>query len=271
MRTTKLTLLAVLLSGCTSNPYFIGAVGTGATDVDPNLSFAVDLDQSGTSQLGAALELPSGDLPRALVFQGENASAEQWPSAQGSLQRSDTTPVAVQLPAPFTDQTRAVGFVSMAAAFGASSAQLAALAGDDFALELVLKAAPGASIADKRGSAAGWSVAVAADGTVQLALQDDQRLAQVSSEALVTGAWYHCLFWVSRAVGGRAYCNGRESGLTDLSALGSLAGTAPLSLGGGTQTSADRSEIAYFALFIASSGGLGDSTDWARVSRRRFA
>ena len=186
MRTTKLTLVAVLLSGCTSNPYFIGAVGTDAGDVDPNLSFAADLDQSGTSQLGPALELPSGDVPRSLIFQGENASAEQWPSAQGSVQRSDATPVAVQLPTPFTDQTRAVGFVSMAAAFGASSAQLGAVAGGDFALELVLKAAPGASIADSAAARPAGSSLLPPDGTLQLALQDDQRLVQVSSEALVS-------------------------------------------------------------------------------------
>jgi hypothetical protein len=271
MLRATLVLLAVLLSGCTSNPYFIGAVGSGAAgDVDPSLSFAVDLDQSGSSQLEAALELKSGKVPATLVFQGEKATAEQWPSAQGSLQPSGSTALAIQLPAPFTDTTRAVGFVPMAPAFAASSLQLGAVAGD-FALELVFKAAPGASLADKRGGATGWSVSIAADGTLQLQLQDDQRLVPISGEKLVTGAWYHCLLWASRSAGGRVYCNGREGALTDLSALGSLAGAATLTLGGGTQTGTDRSEIAYFSLFSAPAGGLGDGSDWQRVSRQRFA
>ena len=96
-------------------------------------------------------------------------------------------------------------------------------------------------------------------------------MTQVSGEKLVTGAWYHCLVWVSRSTGGRVYCDGRESALTDLSALGTLNSASSLTLGGGAPSGPQRSEIAYFALFTAPSGGLGDGADWPRVSRQRFA
>src|SRR5882724_6536287 len=179
----KLVLLAVLLCGCTSNPYFIGAQGSGgAANVDPRLSFALDLDQSGSAALDAALPLVAGSVPISLVFHGEKASAAAWPAAPGGSLESGPALPGVQLPAPFTDDTRAVSFPPGSPSYSASTAELGALASGDFALELVLRAAPGAVIADKRSGGVGWAIGVAADGTLGLTLQGDQGQALVASE-----------------------------------------------------------------------------------------
>jgi hypothetical protein len=273
---------ASLLGGCTSNPYFIGAncrPGDAAANADPcgapgsdqGLSFAVDLDQSGASRLSDELQLPDGPVQATLRFRGESATANDWPSAEGPLlARSLTTPFA-QLEAPFTDGTRAVGLASDGPTYLADSAEPGSVDADDFASEVVLRAPPGASVIDKRGTGAGWSMKTTPTGALVLELHDGQRLVEIASLPLIAGAWYHCLFWMSRSAGGRAYCNGREGGPTDLGVLGSLAGATHLTIGGGSMAVDDRVQLAHFAFFRVPPGWLGNAVDWSALSRRRFA
>ena len=259
------TLLSV---SCTSNPYFIGSVGAGGSD--STLNFALDLDHTGVSELHHELELTARSLAPSLSLRGESASATDWPSEQGARLLKGTASPQIQQPTPFTDATRALGFSSSAATYVASGNE-GELAGDDFALELVLRAVPGAALLAKRASSPGWSLEVTPNGSLALTLEDAQRSLQVVSEPLVTRAWYHCLFWVSRSAGGRADCNGRSGEPSDLSALGNLSSAAKLSVGGGTPLSSASSELAYFAAFRSTPGGLGAAASWASVSRQRFA
>jgi hypothetical protein len=284
----------LLLAGCTSNPYFIGAscpdapcsvagaagtsgVGGGSAGASSDLSFAVDLDQSGASHLKSELTLAGGSVEAALRFRGETATANDWPSDQGALLVKSVAPPVPQREAPFTDGTRAVGFGSAAATYVAQNAEPGAVDADDFALELVLRAVPGASIVSKRDGGSGWSLqlaslAQAATGSaLTLELTDAQQTLQVSSEQLTPRAWYHCLFWVSRAAGGQAYCNGRPGAASDLSELGGLTSSAPLAVGGGAPETSQSSEVAHFSLFRAPPGGLGAPAAWDAQSRQRFA
>jgi hypothetical protein len=292
-------VVCLLLVACTSNPYFIGAscpdtsdanapcgaggaagsatggaagvAGTaGAAGNASDLSFALDLDQSGASHLESELALPGGNITASLRFRGETATLQDWPSDQGALLiKSAATPV-VQLEAPFTDGTRAVGLTSAQTTYIAQSADPGEVGADDFALELVLRAAPGASIIGKRTALAGWSVAVGPDNALTLDVADEQQALQIASEPLVPMAWYHCLFWVSRAAGGQAFCNARPGPATALGALGSLGSAEPLTVGGGASNGAG-SELAHFSLFRAPAGGLGSAADWEAASRQRFA
>ena len=275
---------ALLAVGCTSNPYFIGAsctacggsngsAGNGGSGgaVDQSLTFAVDLSETGSSRLDDHLAVPGGSIPASLILRGESATASDWPSDQGArLLKAQATP-QVGLDAPFTDATRALGFSSTVPTYRAQSTDLGAVASDDFALELVLRATPGATLLDKRGAGRGWSVEVSPAGALQLVLRDDQRLLQITSEPLAARAWYHCLFWVSRSAGGRADCNGRSGTPTDLSPLGDLSGSAPLTLGGGAPSNEEVSQLAYAALFRTPAGGEGDASNWGNISRQRFA
>ena len=284
----------ILLAACTSNPYFIGAScpgaerasadapcdaagaagssGTaGAAGASSNLDFAVDLDQSGVSHLKSELELASGTVAATLRFRGETATANDWPSDQGALLVKAAAALAVQLEAPFTDGTRAVGFATDAIAYQAQSAEPGAVDADDFALEVVLQAVAGTRIISKRGDGAGWSVQLTAEGALALEMTDDARTLALSSPVLAAGAWYHCLFWVSRSEGAQVYCNGRASDMTDASQLGSLATTTSLAVGGGLTASEAAGKLAHFSLFRVPVGGLGPAKDWAALSRQRFA
>ncbi len=287
----------VVLVACTSNPYFIGAscpgaerasadapcglagaagaAGSngmaGAAGVSSNLDFAVDLDQSGASHLKSELALPGGSVAATLRFRGETATANDWPSDQGALLVKATAPLAVQLEAPFTDGTRAVGFASDANAYLAQSAEPGAVDADDFALEVVLQAAAGTRMIGKRADGAGWALQLTAEGALVLEVTDDTRTLPVSSQLLAPGAWYHCLFWLSRTEGGQVYCNGRASEVTDVSQVGSLATTATLAVGGGLAASEPNAKLAHFSLFRVPLGGLGPAKDWAALSRQRFA
>lgn len=281
--------VCLLLAACTSNPYFIGAGcpdakdatvpcgGAGASGAggsagsSSDLSFAVDLDQSGASHLKSELQLTSGSVDAALRFRGETATANDWPSDQGALLVKSVAPPVPEREAPFTDGTRAVGFGSNAATYVAQSAEPGAVDSDDFAIELVLRGVRGSSVLGKRDDRAGWSVGFTLDGALTLALTDERGTRQISSQPLTSRAWYHCLFWVSRSAGGRAYCNGRAGADQDLSALGSLGSASPLVVGGGAPESNEGSELAHFSLFRAPRGGLEAASAWDSVSRQRFA
>jgi Concanavalin A-like lectin/glucanases superfamily len=292
----------VVLAACTSNPYFIGAScpgadsasahapcgaagsagaagsgamagSAGAAGASSNLNFAVDLDQSGASHLKSELLLPSGSVAATLRFRGETATANDWPSDQGALLVKAAAPLAVQLEAPFTDGTRAIGFSTDANAYLAQSAEPGTVDADDFALEVVLQAVAGTRIISKRADGVGWSVQLTAEGALTLEVTDDARTLLVSSEVLAPGAWYHCVFWLSRSAGGQAYCNGRASDVTDMSQLGSLATTTSLAVGGGLANNEPppNAKLAHFSLFRVPVGALGPSKDWAALSRQRFA
>jgi hypothetical protein len=267
--------------GCTSNPYFIGALcppgdGTtdpcrgGGTDAGSGPSFAVDLDQSGASRLGESLELPGGAIPATLRLRGERATASEWPSDQGSLLRRAMGTPTPGLEAPFTDETSAVGLATDAPAYAADDPTPGSVDADDAVFELVFRTAPGVSAIDKRGTGTGWSLATTSAGELALELRDGQRSATVVSAPLVARAWYHCLVWMSRG-GARADCNGREGAAADLGALGSLASSANLAPGGGDPTAGAGIAIAHFALFRAPHGALGEPATWSAVGRRRFA
>ena len=294
--TSLWAVVCLLHSACTSNPYFIGASCPGASDASAecatgggagsatggvagsagaagsasDLSFALDLDQSGASHLQNELALPGGSITASLRFRGETATLQDWPSDQGALLIKSAATPAVQLEAPFTDGTRAVGFTSLQTTYIAQSAEPGDLGADDFALELTLRAAPGAGIMAKRTALAGWSLAVSADGALTLELADEQLTLQIASQPLVPMAWYHCLFWVSRAAGGQAFCNARPGPTAALGELGSLGSAEPLTVGGSDAASAG-SELAHVALFRAPPGGLGSAATWEAVSRQRFA
>jgi len=235
------------------------------------LSFAVDLDQSGASHLQSQLALASGNVDAALRFRGETATLADWPSDQGALLVKSVATPLVQLEAPFTDGTRAVGFASSAATYVAQNAEPGTVDADDFVLELVLRAVPGVSVLSKGDDRAGWAVSLATSGALTLELRDEQRSVNIASEPLTPRAWYHCLVWVSRAAGGQAYCNGRAGAASDLNALGSLGSAAPLAVGGGSPATSESSELAHFALFRVPTGGLAASSTWDALSRQRFA
>jgi hypothetical protein len=289
--TTFLCIASLVLHACTSNPYYIGASCPGAeraaqpcdeggaggagaaaaAGASSDLNFALDLDQSGASHLQSELELAGHRIEASLRFRGETATSDDWPSDQGALLVKGGSAPLVQLEAPFTDGTRAVGLGSGAPTYVAQSPEPGAVDADDFALELVLRGVPGASVIGKRAAGPGWALRVEAGGALTLELTDAERTLQVSSEPLVARAWYHCLFWVSRSAGGQSYCDGRAGPPSDVSALGDLASDTPLAVGGGASDGSLSTELAHFSLFRAQAGALGQSADWQAVSRLRFA
>src|SRR5579859_4279361 len=251
---------AWLVLGCTSNPYYIGSAcppgAAGAVDPchsggadagagDTGVSFALDLDQSGASHLGDDLELPGGMVRATLRLRGERATATDWPTEQGTTLSRGTGTSAPGLDAPFTDATLAVGLAPDAPTYVAADGAAGSIDGDDAAIEVVLRTAPGAAIIAKIGTATGWSLDTTPAGELSLDLRDAQRTATIVSEPLAPEAWYHCLFWVSRSSGGRCDCNGRPGMATDLTALGSVASSASLVIGGAGTSGADRVELAH--------------------------
>jgi hypothetical protein len=159
-----------------------------------------------------------------------------------------------------------VGLAPDAPTYVAEGAEPGSVDTDDFVLELVLRARPGASVIDKRGMGTGWALKTTPAGALALELQDAAHLVAIVSEPLVAGAWYHCLFWMSRSAGGRPYCNAREGPPVDLGTLGGLVSMENLVIGGGTPVSNDRVELAHVAFapdHLATPQPAG-------VSRRRF-
>jgi hypothetical protein len=277
MRLGPLCVVALALA-CTRNPYVVGSVcpADGGADADPrcgalplaNGTLVVGLDQSGASGLGD-LELPSGRVAASLRLRGERAMDSAWVSDGGpTLMRGAGAP-APAAGAPFTDGTDAVGLAADAPSYVAASATLGGVGADDFALEVVLHTAPGASVLVRQAGGAGWALRTSAAGALTLELGDGDatHVATIASPPLTTNAWYHCLFWVSRGAGGRADCDGRAGTLAPLPALGALDAPAQaLAVGGGAQA-----RVAHVALFRVAPGGLGDAGAWLDESRRRFA
>jgi hypothetical protein len=284
-RVVSLGLVALGAAACTRNPYIIGTIcppagaggGADAGAVDPrcgstvpqpNATLAAAFASSGAGPLGA-LTLASGDVQPALRLRGERATTTAWPAeAGGALGRGAGTPTP-GLGAPFSDTTGAVGLPASAPAYVAPDGTLGAVGGDDFALEVVLRALPGATLFAKLAGGSGWALRTIASGALELDLEDGDAThaaAIASSSPLTSGAWYHCLFWVSRAAGGRADCDGDAGTLTALPPLGSLdAPGAALAAGGGAPI-----RVAHLALFRVTPGGLGDPSGWLAASARRF-
>jgi hypothetical protein len=230
-------------------------------------TLAVGLDSSGTGALGP-LELASGAIAPTLRLRGERASATAWVADDGAALGRVTGTPTTGLRAPFTDDTaRAVGLPAAAPAYAANDPAIGAVGGDDFALEVVFRALPGATLLTKQAGAIGWTLGTTATRTLELDLGDGAHAAAIASVPLTSGAWYHCLLWVSRAAGGRADCDGSAGALTPLPPLGVVdAPTAALAAGGGANIS-----VALIALFRVRAGDLGDPSKWAGVSGKRFA
>jgi hypothetical protein len=270
-------LAALGAAACTRNPYVIGSVcpPEGGVAADPRCAtamgaagagggtFAVALDHSGTSALGP-LVLPGGaTLQPSLRLRGERATATEWTSDAGTALARRSPGSTPGLPAPFTDDTAAVGF---SAPSYVAAGQEGALGADDFVLELVARQGDAGLLFGKQ-SGAGWSLQTSPSHALTLDLDDGAGHAvEIASHALTVGAWYHCLFWVSRAAGGRADCDGTLGDLTALPALGAVDVPAALAAGGN-----GGAQIALFAVFRAQQGGLGDAGTWLDVGRRRFA
>jgi hypothetical protein len=279
-------LASLALVACSRNPYIVGAIcpsggggtvpsgcggaGAGGTGgaVSPNATFAVSFDQSGVSLLSASLELPTGPVAPTLRLRGESASQTGWPSEIGGGFGPGVGAALLPFDAPFTDGTAAAAFDAAAPSYVASAVSTAILGGDDLALEVVLRAAAGGVVLAKSAPAGGWTLAADAGGVLGLALDDGTpaHAARVTTEPLVDGTWYHCLFWVSRAAGARADCDGRAGTSLVVAALGAVDAPVAASLGGGAST-----RVALLSLYRVAAGGLGAASTWLDVSRRRFA
>jgi hypothetical protein len=278
VRAWRVAWLVLAAGACTRNPYVIGticpALGADAGVPDPrcgstatpNGTLVVGLDSSGTSAPAfGALPLASGDVAPSLRLRGERATASAWPTdGTAVLAQGPGTPTP-GLGAPFTDATRAVALPAAAPGYVASDSSVGAVGTDDFALEVVFRALPGATLLAKQSGAIGWTLSTTATRALELDLGDGRQAAAIASAPLTSGAWYHCLVWVSRAAGGRADCDGSAGALTPLIPLGDLGG-ALLAAGGGVPI-----RVAHVALFRVKAGGLGDPTTWLGVSARRFA
>jgi hypothetical protein len=279
-------LVSLALAACSPGPYIVGAIcpvgaagtvpsgcgaagaaGTGGA-VSPNATFAVGFDQSGVSLLSPSLELPTGPVTPTLRLRGERASQTGWSADVGGGFGVGVGAALLPFDAPFTDGTAAAAFDAAAPSYVASAVPTATLAGDDFALEIVLRAAAGGVVLAKSAASGGWTLAVDAGGVLGLALDDGTpaHAARVTTEPLVDGTWYHCLFWVSRAAGARADCDGRAGVSLAVTALGAVDAPVAASLGGGAAT-----QVALLALYRVAAGGLGAASTWLDVSRRRFA
>jgi hypothetical protein len=284
-RFVSLVLAALGAAACTRNPYVIGSICPAAgvdagVAADPRCgtppplaggTLTVGLGTSGAMALGP-LVLPGDAIEPALRLLGERATATAWPTDGAASLGPGTGAPAPGLEAPFNDVTGAVGLAADAPSYVAPDGMLGAVGADDFALEVVLRAAPGASVLSKQAGGIGWSLRTTASGVIELDLGDGEatHAASIMSKppGLTAGAWYHCLFWVSRAAGGRADCDGSAGPLTaPMPALGTL--DAPLAILAAGGASAIR--VAHVALFRVAAGGLGDPSGWLAESARRFA
>jgi hypothetical protein len=258
------------LASCNQNPHYIGDVCPGAAaGADSCSTFAVGLDRSGVSLLPMGLALPGAAVPPVERLRGETAMDAVWTAdAGGELRRGAGAPT-LALEAPFTDDTRSVGLSSGVTSYEAVVSTTAAVGGDDFAIELVLRAAAGAKLFEKRAGAVGWTLQEGADGALVLSVADATQTSalEIASEPLVGGAWYHCVAWVSRTEGGRVDCNGRMGSPVPLATLGDLDVPSSLAAGGGAASG----RVALLALYRAPRGGLGPATGWLAIGARRFA
>ena len=282
-----LLLLAPMWVGaaaCANDSYVIGVVcpaADAAPSADPRCApasggttLAVDFTTTGASALGplalpsgnVAPPLPSGNVAPAWRLFGQGASPASWlADVGGSL--TGTAMASANDAAPFTDGTRAA-VLAATPSYTTADMTTGAVGADDFALEVVLRASAGATVSDKRAGAVGWSLQENAGGQLVLTLDDGAApVVEIASESLTTNAWYHCLFWVSRAVGARVDCDGRMGAVVAVpSTLGTLDSSATIVAGGGAAV-----EVAALALFRVPAGGLGAASTWLGVGERRFA
>jgi hypothetical protein len=243
--------------------------GDGGPEASPTgTTLAVGLDRSGTSLLDERLAVGGATVPAALRLRGEQANDTQWPSQTGGALARGAGAVGLDQVAPFTDGTRAVR-LGTGVGYAAAEPSVGAVGADDFALEVILRATPAGSVADKlRTGGPGWTLASRETGQLVLTVLDASSAVDIVSEPLPTGAWIHCLYWVSRSAGGRADCDGRAGTLATVPAnLGTLDGPTPLSVGGG----AGVAHVAFLALYRTAPGGLGAAAAWQSASARRFA
>lgn len=285
-------LVGALSAACIADRYIIGTYGAGgnggggggtgpdggapggatgsACNAANGCRFAAELDRSGAGNLADTLVLPSATLTATLRYRGEQAEPDAWPADRGPLLTRAGGAPQVGLEAPFTDATGAVALDTVAASYAAGTADPGAVASDDFVLEVVLRAGPEAPVLSKGSAGSFWSLASLNTGALALELADGARTVRVLSEPLEARAWYHCLFWVSRAAGGRADCNGRVGSLADVGALGALGAAGNLTVGG-SATGTAPIQLAVVQFFRAPPGELGAAATWDAVSRRRFA
>lgn len=241
-----------------------GASGTGgAGGADPAVTFSLNLSASGTARWGDELPVNGAGATMLVALRGERATASAWPADGGGSLQAVGAAITPGIAAPFTDGTSAVGLGSSAPSFRALNAALGDVGSDDFALEVVLRAGHPGLIAEKQTGAGGWSLASQPDGALSLSLPN----AALRSEALVSGAWYHCLFWVARGVAGRADCNGRPGLVSDVSSVGDASASAPLTLGG----SEGGLELSWLAIFSLKNAPPASVDELTAASRTRFA
>src|SRR6185503_9590360 len=200
---TVLTTSAIALAlaggiGCARRAYVIGAVCPGAdggTPIDASCgvgpppagtTFAVALDKSGVSFLERTLPLAAGPVAPTLRLRGEHATMTAWPSEGGGPVLTGASGATLDLGTPFTDATRAVGFISSSPAFFANDDAVGAVALDDFALEVVLRPAAG-TVAEHGAGAVQWTLAGRPTGELVLTLDDGDptHVADVVSPPLV--------------------------------------------------------------------------------------
>ncbi|HET6283572.1 MAG TPA: hypothetical protein VFH73_21635 [Polyangia bacterium] len=246
-----------------------GMPGTLNCSAANSCRFAADLDHSGVSNLGDVLQLASASVKATLRYRGESARIDGWAGDPGPTLTRGLGEPQPALPTPFTDATGAVGLSVIDTSYAAGPSESGAVGADDFVVEVVLRAAVDAPVFARTGAAFGWSANINSAGALGLDLSDGTRTVRVSSEALTARAWYHCLFWISRAAGGRADCNGRAGALADLSGLGTLGPTGSFAVGGAG--GADAVQLALFQVFRVAPGTLGPEADWQTMTRRRFA
>jgi hypothetical protein len=238
--------------------------GDGGSDAPPGTTLAAGLDRSGASLLDVGLAVGGATLAPALRLRGERATAAGWPSEDGAVLAPGGGTADLSLGAPFTDDTRAVG-LGAGLGFAAADSAVGAVGTEDFALEIVLRtAATPVEILDKQSGGTGWSLSSGSTGALSLFVRDAAGTSvEIASTPLPAGAWAHCLFWVSRAAGGRADCDARAGTLVPVpAALGTLDSAGTLGVGGGA------TRVAFVAIYR---GALGAASGWQTASARRFA
>jgi hypothetical protein len=292
--TLPLSLVAFVFSACLDNPYVIGRqcvqgeaecappdggeppeCGEGGCD---GLTFVLPLDASGPSLL-ADLEIGASVYAPALRLDGQNALVDRWVATRGAdLPRAPAGPApALDLPAPFTDGTRAVGFAPGGAVYAAADASAFDLGEGSAVIEIVFRAAADTELFDKKDDLVGHRLALGADGSLWWSVGDGATTASVASTPLTSGAWHHCLLYLTRLTAtdarGRIDCNGQPGPSVTLGDLGALGSAAALEVGG-DGPAAEPSQIAELALFpspapFAPAAELDAVLDEA--SARRFA
>jgi hypothetical protein len=269
-----MALCAVLaaLTSCTANPHYIGDVCPPATAAANGCGrFAVDLDRSGVSQLPVELTLPGRTVRPLERLHGRAAKDAVWTAEVGGELRRGTGVPTLDLEAPFTDDTRAVGLATGLPSYAAVASATGKVGSGDVVFEVVLRATAGARLFGTVAGADswGWDLFGASNGALALIVEAGASGAAVEamSVPLVEGAWYHCLAFVSRRDVSRIDCNGRAGSATDLRVLGELEGAPTLTAGGGTASG----RVALLAIYEVPPGGLGPPAGWGEIGARRFA